>query len=80
MHFQQYLHQTFFILQIGHKPFECLAIVSKAYIQRGRWISVLQDFYFKIIYKALAKHANVDALSKNPVGKYGVDEDFGSEI
>lgn len=41
---------------------------------------MLQDFHFKIIYKALAKHANVDALSKNPIGKYGVDEDFGSEI
>ncbi len=41
---------------------------------------MLQDFHFKIIYKVVAKHANMDALSKNPVGKYGTDEDFGSEI
>jgi len=41
---------------------------------------MLQDFHFKIIYKAVAKHANVDALSKNQVGKYGAEENFRSEI
>ncbi len=41
---------------------------------------MLQDFHFKIIHMVGDKHANVDALSRNPVGKYEVDEDFGSEI
>jgi hypothetical protein len=34
----------------------------------------------QIIHRAGAKHANVDALNKNPVGNYEVDEDFGNEI
>jgi hypothetical protein len=41
---------------------------------------MLHDFHLKIIHKASAKHANVDALSRNPLSKYEVDEDFGSEI
>jgi hypothetical protein len=41
---------------------------------------VLQDFQLKIIHNARAKHANVDALSKNLVGNSKVDEDFGNEI
>jgi hypothetical protein len=41
---------------------------------------MLQEFHFKIIHRAKAKHANVDALSTNPIGRYEVDEDFGGEI
>jgi hypothetical protein len=41
---------------------------------------MLQDFHFKIIHRVGAKHANVDALSRNPIGKYEADEDFGNEI
>ncbi len=80
MHFWQYLHQTFFLLRIDQKPLKCLAIVSNAYKWRRRYISMLQDFHFKIIHRAGAKHANVDVLSRNLVGKYGANENFGSKI
>jgi hypothetical protein len=53
---------------------------SNAYRQMGRWISMLQDFHFKIIHRERIKHANVDALNRNLIGKYEVNEDFGSEI
>jgi hypothetical protein len=48
--------------------------------RRGRWLSMLQDFNFKIVHITAAKHANVDALSRNPVGSHHEDEDFGVEI
>jgi hypothetical protein len=41
---------------------------------------MLQDFNFKIIHRAGAKHANVDALSHNLVDSHDEDEDFGMEI
>jgi hypothetical protein len=41
---------------------------------------MFQNFHFKIIHKAGTKHANVDALSRNPIGNSKVDEDFGNEI
>jgi hypothetical protein len=41
---------------------------------------MLQDFNFKIVDKARARHANVDALSCNPIDSHDVDEDFGMEI
>ncbi len=41
---------------------------------------MLQDFNFKIVHKARARHANVDALSRNLVGSHNEDEDFGVEI
>ncbi len=41
---------------------------------------MLQDFHFKNVHRASAKHSNVDALNINPVGRYEVDEEFGNEI
>jgi hypothetical protein len=41
MHFQQYLHQIFFLLRINHKPLEWLATILDAYGQKGRWILML---------------------------------------
>jgi hypothetical protein len=41
---------------------------------------MLHDFHFKIIHRARTKHANVNTLNINLIGKYEVDEDFGSEI
>jgi len=51
MYFKQYLHQTLFILCTYHKPLEWLAIVLDAYGRRGHWITMLQDFQFKIIHR-----------------------------
>jgi hypothetical protein len=53
MHFYQYLHQIFFLLKTDHKPLEWLAIVLDAYGCRTRWISMLHDFHFKIIQRAV---------------------------
>jgi hypothetical protein len=41
---------------------------------------MLQDFNFKIVHRAGLKHANADALSRNPVGQAMDDEDFHQEI
>lgn len=41
---------------------------------------MLQNFHFKIVHRAGAKHSNVDALDKNLMRRYEVDEDFGIEI
>jgi hypothetical protein len=65
-------------LGIDHKPIKWLAIVSKCIQQRGRWISMFQDFHFKIVHRTGVNHSNVDALNKNIVRKYKVDEDFGN--
>jgi hypothetical protein len=80
MHFRQYLHRTHFILRTDHKPLEWLATVSDANGRRGRWIDLLQDFSFKILHRPGMKHANVDALSRNPVGEAKDDDDFCEEI
>jgi hypothetical protein len=80
MHFRQYLHRTHFILRTDHKPLEWLATVSDANGRRGRWIDLLQDFSFKILHRPGMKHTNVDALSRNQVGKAQDDDDFCEEI
>lgn len=80
MHLWQYIHYTFFLLGIDHKPLKRFAIVLDAYGQRGRWKSMFQDFHFKIVDRIGAKHSNVDVLNRNLVGRYEVDEDFGNEI
>jgi hypothetical protein len=80
LHFRQYLHRTHFTLRTDHKPLEWLATVSDANGRRGRWIDLLQDYSFKIVHRPGMRHANVDALSRNPVGQAMDDEDFHQEI
>ncbi len=80
LHFKQYLHRTHFTLRTDRKPLEWLATVSDAYGRRGRWIDLLQDYSFKIVHRPGARHANADALSRNPVGRALDDEDFQQEI
>jgi len=41
---------------------------------------MLQDFDFKIVHCAGLKHANANALSRNPVEQAADDEDFRQEI
>jgi hypothetical protein len=57
-----------------------LAIVSNPFGRKGKWISMFQDFNFKIVHRAGARHANVNALNRNPFGLHDEDEDFGVEI
>jgi hypothetical protein len=80
LHFRQYLHRTHFTLRTDHKPLEWLATVSNAHGRRGRWIDLLQDYSFKIVHRPGMRHANADALSRNPVGQAMDDEDFQQEI
>jgi hypothetical protein len=80
MHFRQYLHRNHFVLRTDHKPLEWLVTVSDAHGRRGRWIDMLQDFSFKILHRPDMKDANVDALSRNPVGEAVDDDDFSEEI
>jgi hypothetical protein len=80
LHFRQYLHRTHFTLRMDHKPLEWLATVSDAHGRRGRWIDMLQDYNFKIVHRPGMRHANADALSRNPVGQVMDDEDFHQEI
>jgi hypothetical protein len=80
MHFRQYLHMKHFILRTDHKPLEWLATVSNAHGRKGKWVSMLQDFSFKIVHRPGLRHTNVDALSRYPVGSATDDDDFGAEI
>ncbi len=80
MHFWQYLYQTSFVVRTDHKPLKWLATVSDPFGRRGKWISMLQDFNFKIVHRAGARFANVDALNHNLIGSHDEDEDFGVEI
>ncbi len=41
---------------------------------------MLQDYSFKIMHRLGMKHTNVDALSRNPVGRAADDDDFNDEI
>jgi hypothetical protein len=41
---------------------------------------MLQNFNFKIFHRVGARHANVDALSRNLVGSHDEDEDFEVQI
>ncbi len=43
-------------------------------------VHILQDFSFKIMHRPGLKHANVDALSRNPVRSAADDDDFGEGI
>jgi hypothetical protein len=65
---------------MDHKPLEWLATMSDAHGRRGRWIDMLQDFSFKIVHRPGMRHANADALSRNPVGHVADDDDFNEEI
>jgi hypothetical protein len=59
---------------------EWLATISNVYGKKGRWITMLQDFQFKIIHQTRSRHLNVDDLSRNPIGFPKKDEDFGSDV
>jgi hypothetical protein len=41
---------------------------------------MLQDFSFKIVHRPGMRHANADALSRNPVGQAVDDDDFYQKI
>jgi hypothetical protein len=49
--------------------------MSNVYGRRGKWISMLQDFDFKIMHMFRSKHMNVDALSRNLMSGSKEDED-----
>jgi hypothetical protein len=80
MHFQQYLHQATFVVRTNHKPLEWLITIFDPFGKRGRWISMFQDFNFKIVHKIGVRHANADALSCNPIDSHDEDENFGMEV
>jgi hypothetical protein len=46
-----------------------------AYGRKGKWISMLQDFDFKIMHRLKSKHMNVDVLNCNLMGDSNEDED-----
>jgi hypothetical protein len=80
MHFCQFICRNHCTLKIDHKSLEWLTIVFDAYGQRGRWIDMLQDFNFKILYRSRFKHMNANVLSRNLVNKAKEDENFSQEI
>ncbi len=80
MHFWQYLHQASFVVKIDHKPLKWLATIFNPFGKRGKWISMPQDFNFKIVHRTGIRHANVDVLNHNLVDSHDEDDDFGMEI
>ncbi len=61
-------------------PLEWLTIILDMYSKKEHWITMLEDFQFKIIHHARNQHLNVDALSQNPIDFLEEDEDFGSDL
>jgi len=61
-------------VKTDHKPLEWLAIVSNPFGRTGRWISLVQDFNFKIVHIVGTRHVNADALNHNPIDSYDEDE------
>jgi hypothetical protein len=59
----------------NHKPLEWLTTIFDVNDKKGRWIFMVKDFHFKIFHRLGNKHANVDALSKNPI--FILDEEKG---
>jgi hypothetical protein len=59
---------------------EWLVIIFDPFGRKGKWISMLQDFNFKIVLIVRARHANVNALSRNPVASHDEAKDFVVEI
>ncbi len=64
----------------NHKPLEWLTMVFDANERRGKWISILEDFHFKIVHRLGSKHSNVDALNRNHVFVSDEEEDFQAYI
>ncbi len=54
--------------------------MSNAYAKRGKLINMLEDFDFKIVHQASAKHGNFDALNHNLVNPPTEGTDFVDEI
>ncbi len=63
-------------MKTDHKPLEWLAIVSNPFGRIGRWISLVQDFNFKIVHIVGTRHVNADALNHNPIDSYDEDENL----
>jgi hypothetical protein len=61
---------------MDRKPSEWLTTIFNANGRRGRWISMVQDFHFKILHCLGNKHANVDALNGKPIFISNEEEDF----
>jgi hypothetical protein len=80
MHFLQYLYHASFVVKTDHKPLKWLGIVSNPFSRRGKWISMLRNFNFKIVHKVRIRHANVNAMNCNPIDSHDENEDFGMEI
>ncbi len=70
----------FLVVRTNLKPLEWLAIVFDPFGRKSRWISMLQDFSFKIVHRAGTRLVNANALSCNPISSHDEDEDFGVEI
>ncbi len=44
------------------------------------WLSMFQDFNFKIVHRVIIRHVNANGLSHNPINTHDEDDDFGVEI
>jgi hypothetical protein len=63
-----------------HKPLEWLATISNPFGRKGMWLSMFQDFNFKIVHRVIIRHVNANGLSHNPINTHDEDDDFGVEI
>jgi hypothetical protein len=61
--FHAILKSNFLCFEDKSQAMEWLTFILDANGQRGTWISMLQDFHFKIIHKLGNKHTYVNALS-----------------
>jgi hypothetical protein len=66
-HFRPYLLGKMFTVVTDHKPLNWIFSIKDPSSRLLRWRLLLEEYQFKIAYKAGVKNVNADALSRYPI-------------
>ena len=66
-HFRPYLLGRTFTVVTDHKPLTWIFSIKDPSSRLLRWRLLLEEYQFKIVYKAGVKNVNADALSRYPI-------------
>ena len=62
-YYRQYLHESPFILITDHSTLKFLFSHKMFQTRLAKWITIMQEYDYKVLYKSRKKHTNVDTLS-----------------
>ena len=78
--FRYYLLGHKFILFTDHNPLQYINTLKDSYGRLGRWMMLLQDFQFEVVYRPGRLNGNADALSRcqtvNTIFTSSDDDDY----